>query len=437
MTQYLPWITALCSIGACVACVAFIFIGERGRIATEDLLLELLQQELSDQSEEALRRNSEMRREVNESLRSGSQSLNDSLRAIGELQADRLDRVEKRSADLNVLMDKRMESMRGDIYSLLRENRQQIERIRVGVEERLQETIEKRLGASFAMVQRQLEAVQQGLGEMRNLAGSVGDLKHILSNVKIRGTWGEVQLRAILEQILSPGQYEANVAVRPDSRERVEFAVKLPGNGDRPVWMAIDSKFPLADYHRLCEASQAGDAGGVREARAGLMKMIESEAKDVSEKYIAPPYSTDFAVIFLPIEGLYAEVLQDPEMCEKLQTRYRIVVAGPATLAALLSSLRMGFRTLAIHRRSSEVWELLASVRTEFGKFGAALDKTRRQLSAAVNSIEETGRRTRVLRRRLDEVEQLRTTDDCGELRCGDNGIYIEEDGEGEIPEEE
>ncbi|MGI6074988.1 MAG: DNA recombination protein RmuC [Pyramidobacter sp.] len=406
MENYLPWITAGCSVAALMACVLFIFFQKRGRIATEDLLLELLQQELSDQSEEALRRNSEMRRELNETLRASSMNLTESVRVIGDLQADRIERLEKRSGDLNAAVDKRLESVRADLSELRRENALQLEKIREGVEERLQETLNKRLGSSFSLVQQQLEAVQKGLGEMRTLAGSVGDLRRVMANIKVRGTWGEVQLRAILEQILTPEQYAANVAVRPGSQERVEFAVKLPGD-ERPVWLPIDSKFPLEDYHRLCAASEAGDEKAMSAARAVLFRVLESEARDVHDKYIVPPYSTDFALIFLPVEGLYAEVLRDPDCAERLQRKYRVVVAGPATLGALLNSLRMGFRTLAIQQRTGEVWELLASVRNEFLKFGETLEKAHRQLSAAATSIEETGRRTRALRRRLDAVEQL------------------------------
>ena len=414
MENYLPWITAICSAAAAAACVIFIFLQKKGRIATEDLLLELLQQELSDQSEEALRRNSEMRRELNETLRASSMNLTESVRAIGDLQADRIERLEKRSGDLNAAVDKRLESVRGELAELRRENTAQLEKIREGVEERLQETLNKRLGSSFSLVQQQLDAVQKGLGEMRVLAGSVGDLKRVLSNVKVRGTWGEVQLRSILEQILAPGQYAANVAVRPGSQERVEFAVRLPGDGDRPVWLPIDSKFPLEDYQRLCSAADDGDEKSAAEARASMFRVLESEAKDVRDKYIEPPYSTDFALIFLPTEGLYAEVLRSPDMTEKLQRKYRVTVAGPATLAALLNSLRMGFRTLAIQQRSAEVWELLASVRSEFMKFGDTLEKAHRQISAAAVTIEETGRRTRVLRRKLDAVEQLGGDDAAG-----------------------
>ena len=341
-------------------------------------------------------------------------NLTESVRAIGDLQADRIERLEKRSGDLNAAVDKRLESVRGELAELRRENTAQLEKIREGVEERLQETLNKRLGSSFSLVQQQLDAVQKGLGEMRALAGSVGDLKRVLSNVKVRGTWGEVQLRSILEQILAPGQYAANVAVRPGSQERVEFAVRLPGDGDRPVWLPIDSKFPLEDYQRLCSAADDGDEKSAAEARASMFRVLESEAKDVRDKYIEPPYSTDFALIFLPTEGLYAEVLRSPDMTEKLQRKYRVTVAGPATLDALLNSLRMGFRTLAIQQRSAEVWELLASVRSEFMKFGDTLEKAHRQISAAAVTIEETGRRTRVLRRKLDAVEQLGGDDAAG-----------------------
>ena len=425
MDNYLPYLTALCSFGALIACVVFIYVQKRGRIATEDLLMELLQQELSDQSEEALRRNSEMRRELNETLRGLTSNLTESVRVIGDLQADRIERLERRSGDLNAAVDSRLERMRADLAAMRTENAAQLEKIRENVETRLQESIERRLGSSFSLVQQQLEAVQSGLGEMRSLAAGVGDLKAVLSNVKVRGTWGEVQLRAILEQILSPEQYAANVAVRPDSLERVEFAIRLPGDGETPVWLPIDSKFPLEDYHRLCDASRRGDEQGAAAARAALFKVLDSEAKDISSKYVVPPHSTDFGVLFLPVEGLYAEVMRDPAAAETLQRKYRVVVAGPSTLAALLSSLRMGFRTLAIQRRGSEVWDILALVRTEFGRFGEALEKARRQLATAAASIEETGRRTRVLRRRLDAVEQLADADHFA-LR-GEEGTVAEE----------
>ncbi len=419
MESYLPYFTAACSLGALIACAVFIFMQKRGRIATEDLLMELLQQELSDQSEEALRRNSEMRRELNETLRNSSMNLTESVRAIGDLQADRIERLERRSGDLNAAIDSRLERMRTDLLALRSENAAQLEKIRENVENRLQESIERRLGSSFALVQKQLEAVQSGLGEMRGLAAGVGDLKAVLSNVKVRGTWGETQLRSILEQILAPGQYAENVAVRPEQSERVEFAVRLPGDGDVPVWLPIDSKFPLEDYHRLCDASRSGDEKAAAAARSAMLKRLESEAKDVCEKYVAPPHSTDFGVLFLPVEGLYAEVMRDPAVAEKLQREYRVVVAGPSTLAALLSSLRMGFRTLAIQQRGGEVWEILAGVRAEFARFGEAIDRARRQLSAAAASIEETGRRSRALGRKLDAVERLNADESEEESASG------------------
>lgn len=429
MENYLLWITALSSLGAVIACFVFILAQKRGRIATEDLLIELLQQELSDQSEEALRRNSEMRRELNETLRGLSSNLTQSVRIIGDLQADRIERLDRRSGDLNAAVDARLERIRADVSALRAENADQLEKIRENVENRLQTSIDRRLGSSFSLVQRQLDAVQSGLGEIRALAESVGDLSRVLSNVKVRGTWGEVQLRAILDQILSPEQYAANVAVRPDSLERVEYAVRLPGDGDSPVWLPIDSKFPLEDYHRLIDADTAGDEKAAAAARNALLKLLESEARDICAKYIAPPHSTDFAILFLPVEGLYAEALRDPALAERVQRRFRVVLAGPSTLAALLSSLRIGFRTLAIQRRGSEVWEILASVRTEFGKFGEALEKARRQLSAAASSIEETGRRTRALRRRLDAVESL-NEDEALPLRNEEGPVGEEPPGE-------
>ena len=422
MKNFIPWFTAACSLGAVCACAAIAFLQKRGRIATEDLLMELLQQELSDQSEEALRRNSEMRRELNETLRASSMNLTASVRALGDLQADRIERLERRSGDLNAAVDSRLERIRADVAALRNENAAQLEKIRENVESRLQESIDKRLNTSFALVQRQLEAVQSGLGEMRTLAAGVSDLGRLLSGIKVRGTWGEVQLRGILEQILSPDQFAANVAIRPDSLQRVEFAVRLPGDGDAPVWLPIDSKFPLEDYHRLCDAAAAGDEEAAAAARAALFRTIENEAKDICAKYIAPPHSTDFALLFLPIEGLYAEVMRDPELAERLQRRWRVVAAGPSTLAALLSSLRMGFRALAIQQRGSEVWDILAAVRTEFGTFGESLEKVRRQIAAAANSIEDTGRRTRALRRRLDAVEALNESEDFA-LRSEDGPL--------------
>ena len=245
---------------------------------------------------------------------------------------------------------------------------------------------------------------------MQELATGVGDLKRVLTNVKTRGTWGEVQLGAILEEILTPDQYSLNVQVNEDSREEVEYAIRLPGSDDEPnscVWLPIDSKFPLADYERLVQAAEAADKDEIEKATGTFLATVHNEAKTISEKYIAPPKTTDFAVMFLPTEGLYAEVLRSPGEVAHLMHRYRIVVAGPTTLAAILSSLRMGFRTLAIEKRSSEVWKILAAVKTEFGKFGDVMAKLKKQLNTASSTIDQTQTRTRAMERQLQTVEQL------------------------------
>jgi DNA recombination protein RmuC len=282
--------------------------------------------------------------------------------------------------------------------------------MRAVVDEKLQSTLERRLGESFKLVGDRLEAVQQGLGEMRSLASGVGDLKKVLTNVKTRGTWGEVQLGALLEQILTPEQFDRNVKPHPDSRDVVEFAIRLPGPSDDPdrcVWLPIDSKFPQEDYVRLVEASDNGDVAAVQQAQSALLRSIQESAKDVSTKYLNPPLTTDFAILFLPTEGLYAEALRHTGLVERLQREHRIVVAGPTTLAAVLNSLRVGFRTLAIERRSSEVWKVLGAVKHEFGKFGEVLQKVKRQLESAGRTIDETGVRTRAMERRLRSVEEL------------------------------
>jgi DNA recombination protein RmuC len=270
--------------------------------------------------------------------------------------------------------------------------------------------LEKRLGESFKLVSERLESVQRGLGEMQSLAAGVGDLKRVLTNVKTRGTWGEVQLGAILEQILTPDQYEKNVKTREHSQDMVEYAIKLPGSGrdaDSVVWLPIDSKFPQEDYQRLLAAAEAADSEAVEKACASLTRAILLAAKDISGKYLNPPRTTDFAIMFLPTEGLYAELLRQPGLTEKLQHDFRVVVAGPTTLAATLSSLRMGFRTLAIEKRSSEVWEILSAVKTEFGRFGEVLGKVRKQLAAAASTIDHTEVRTRAMERKLKSVEGL------------------------------
>ena len=291
--------------------------------------------------------------------------------------------------------------------------------LRAGREEASRAALATRqeIGRSLEMVNERLEAVHRGLGEMQSLAGGVDDLKRVLSNVKVRGTWAEVQLGMILEEFLAPGQYETNVATRSGSAERVEFAVRLPGRSDdRPVWLPIDSKFPREDYLRLQEATEAGDADGAARAADGLARTLRDEAKKIREKYVDPPNTTDFAVLYLATEGLYAEVTRRPDLMTEIQERHRVMVAGPTTLAALLSSLQMGFRTLAIEQRAAEVWETLAAVKTEFGKFGRVLERLRKQLDAASNTVSRAEVRTRAMERRLVEVEKLPESDTAGVL---------------------
>ena len=301
----------------------------------------------------------------------------------------------------------------GERFEAIRkDNVEQLERMRATVDEKLQATLETRLGESFKQVADRLEAVHKGLGEMQSLAAGVGDLKRVLTNVKARGTWGEVQLGALLEQTLTREQYEANVATKPGSRDRVEFAIKLPGkDGEAQVWLPIDSKFPVEDYERLVQAADRADPQAVEEAAKALEARVKLEARTIRDKYVDPPATTDFAILFLPTEGLYAEALRRPGLADTLQREHRVTLAGPTTLAAMLNSLQMGFRTLAIEKRSSEVWQVLGAVKTEFGKFGEVLAATKRQLLTVTNSIDQAETRTRQMERRLKGVEALPETE--------------------------
>jgi DNA recombination protein RmuC len=302
------------------------------------------------------------------------------------------------------------ESVATRLSEIQQDNSHKLEQMRVTVDEKLHNTLELRLGESFRLVSERLELVHKGLGEMQTLASGVGDLKKVLSNVKVRGSWGEVQLDSLLEQILSPAQYEKNVAVRPGSNERVEFAIKLPGrdeHNDVPVWLPIDAKFPLEDYQKLVDAQENGDMAGMELASRALETRIRNEAKSIRDKYLEPPHTTDFGLMFLPVEGLYAEIIRRPGLLDNLQRDYRVSVVGPTTLTAILNSLQMGFRTLAIEKRSSEVWTVLGAVKTEFGKFGEVLAKTRKKLEEASNSIAAAEQRTRVIGKRLKTVEAM------------------------------
>lgn len=288
------------------------------------------------------------------------------------------------------------------------DNAKKLEDMRKTVDEKLQSTLEERLGASFKIVSERLEQVHRGLGEMQSLASGVGDLKRVLTNVKTRGTWGEIQLEAMIEQVLTANQYAKNMATRPGSSERVEFAIRFPGRDeDCPVWLPIDAKFPMEDYQRLVDAQDQADLTGIEQAAKALENRIRLEAKTIADKYLEPPHTTDFAVLYLPTEGLYAEVIRRPGLADSLQRDHRVTLAGPTNLLALLNSLQMGFRTLAIEQRSSEVWQVLGQVKTEFGKFGAVIEATEKKLQEASNKFSEVGRRKRAIDRSLKEVEAL------------------------------
>ena len=305
-----------------------------------------------------------------------------------------------------------LEGLRSIVDQRLRElqedNSRQIDKMRATVDEKLQGTLEKRLGESFKLVSDRLEQVHQGLGAMRQLASDVGGLQKVLSNVKMRGGWGEVQLGALLEQVLTSDQYSRNVKVRPDTGEYVDFAIRLPGDENgAPVWLPIDAKFPTEDYQRLLTAQEQGNVPGIEEAAKSLETQIKKSAKDICQKYISPPKTTDFALMFLPTEGLYAEAIRRVGLVEQVQRDCRVVLTGPTTLAALLNSLQMGFRTLAIQKRSGEVWNLLAAVKTEFGKFGEALASVKDKLDQAARKIDDVDVRSRAITKKLQKVEEL------------------------------
>jgi DNA recombination protein RmuC len=299
------------------------------------------------------------------------------------------------------------QSIEKKLESMQESNNRKLEEMRITVDEKLQGTLEKRLGESFKMVSERLEQVHKGLGEMQNLATGVGDLKRVLTNVKTRGTWGEIQLKAILDQILVAHQFESNVKVLPHSDARVEFAIRLPGQDslNKPVWLPVDSKFPKEDYERILESQEKADAEGVKVGRDKLAKTLKLFAKTIRELYINPPHTTDFAILFLPTEGLFAEVCQYPGLLDVIQRESRVTVAGPTTMATLLNSLQVGFQTLAIQERSSEVWEVLGAVKTEFIKFAELLDSVEKKLDEAKNKISSVRSKSTTISRTLKKVE--------------------------------
>ena len=333
-------------------------------------------------------------------FRKSDQNTTAMLQAFGELisrnQRDSAENMDRRLADINTRFSQ-----------MALENNRQLEEMRKTVDEKLQKTLDERITQSFKLVNDRLEQVYKGLGEMQNLAVGVGDLKKVLSNVKTRGILGEVQLGAILEQILAPEQYAENVITKSTGADRVEFAVKLPGDDERTVWLPIDAKFPADSYSRLVDAYELGDVAAIEEAAKNLERVIKSEAKDIHTKYIEPPYTTDFGIMFLPFEGLYAEVVRRG-LLDVLQREYKVNIAGPTTMAALLNSLQMGFKTLAIQKHSGEVWEVLGAVKTEFANFSKVLGNARNRIRMANEELEKLiGTRTRAIERKLRGVESL------------------------------
>ena len=355
--------------------------------ASTDAGLQSLAQRLADDARKS-------REEVSLTLARASE---EQRQQLATLTADN----EKRMGEVRATLEAKLKAIQDD-------NAARLEQMRATVDEKLQNTLEARLGQSFQLVSERLEAVQRGLGEMQALATGVGDLKRVLGNVKKRGIFGEVQLGALLEDMLTAEQFAANVATVPGSNERVEFAIRMPGQDEGShVYLPIDAKFPVEDYQRLLDAQENADPDAASRAGSALEARVREEARRIKAKYVAPPHTTDFAVLFLPTEGLYAEVIRRPGLFELLQREHRITVAGPTTLSALLNSLQMGFRTLAIAKRSSEVWSILGAVKTEFGKFGDVLDKVKKKLDEAGRHIDATGVRTRAIERKLRGVETL------------------------------
>ncbi|HXX81382.1 MAG TPA: DNA recombination protein RmuC [Thermodesulfovibrionales bacterium] len=376
-----------------------------------------LKEEIAKNREETTGNARHLREEVVSSLTSFNDSLLKQMTNISELQEGRFKTFSGQLADLTQTNEQKLEKMRETVEERLKalqeDNTKKLDKMRETVDEKLHSTLERRLGESFKLVSERLELVHKGLGEMQNLAVGVGDLKKVLSNVKTRGILGEIQLGNILEQILTAEQYATNVATKKGSRDHVEFAIKLPGKDDSGdvVYLPLDAKFPREHYDALIAAYEHGDPAAVEGASKLLEGNIKKFAKDIKDKYIDPPHTTDFGIMFLPVEGLYAEVVKRPGLIETLQRDFKIIITGPTTLAAILNSLQMGFRTLAIEKRSSEVWTLLGAVKTEFGKFGDILEKTQKKLQEASNTIEDAAKKSRTIERRLKNVQELPSTE--------------------------
>lgn len=384
---------------------------------TEEQLKKYLFEQLAQNRQEAGVSAKLNREELTGSLQSFNRMVLGNISEISSQQKNLLDSFAKQLTELTMMNESKLEKVRSTVEEKLAhlqaDNNVKLEQMRATVDEKLHATLEQRLGESFKLVSDRLELVHKGLGEMSTLASGVGDLRKVLTNVKTRGTLGEIQLENLLQQTLTVEQYGKNVATKKGSSERVEFAVKLPDKHDKDhfIYLPIDSKFPMEDYERLLDALDADDNQTAADSAKLLENRIKLEAKSIKDKYIDPPNTTDFAILFLPIEGLFAEVLRKPGLWESIQREYKVVIAGPTTLTALLNSLQMGFQTLAIEKRSSEVWQVLGAVKTEFGKFGDILEKTQKKLQEASNTIESAATRTRVIQRKLKQVQELPAAD--------------------------
>ena len=413
-------------VALALICINLLAVTSAKKQAGEvDTLLNEIRDTLKESRDDYARAQKLLRDEVANNISVFKESVNERIDSAGKMQIEKIERASamqqekldkatlvqmERLAGFADLQRVKLEQLDKTQQMLVANTESKLENIRVTVEEKLDKTLADRLGRSFETVGKQLSEVQQGLGEMKNLAQDVGGLKRVLSNVKLRGGLGEVQLEMLLENILAPGQYEANVCVKSGSREVVEFAVKLPGNSGNaePVWLPVDAKFPKDVYEKLQTAYDLADSAAMETAQKELENAIKLNAKDIVTKYLDPPHTTNFAIMFLPFEGIYAEVVRKADLLEEVQRRYNVIITGPTTLAAILNSLQMGFKTLAIQRRSSEVWETLGAVKTEFETFGGILEKAKNKIQGGISEIDTlVGTRTRVIQRKLKEVESL------------------------------
>jgi DNA recombination protein RmuC len=433
-------ISAICLI---VLVILFVKTGKTDVTPIIEAVQQLIQRELKENRTELSASLKENREELSNGLDKLTQKLEEKLTLINEglnksakdnreelarSLKDFSDTFSKNVKEFNDMQKQKFDAMATKQDELVKSTELKLEKMRETVDEKLHKTLEERLGQSFKIVSERLEAVQKGLGEMQTLANGVGDLKKVLSNVKTRGVLGEIQLGNILEQIMAPEQYEANVKTKQGSNDHVEFAIKLPGKDDtgKEVYLPIDAKFPQEDYVRLQTAYDEGDIAGIDAANKALVQSVKKFAKDIRDKYIDPPHTTDFGIMFLPIEGLFAEVVRQPEVVALLQRDFKIIVTGPTTLAAMLNSLQMGFKTLAIQKRSSEVWQILGAVKTEFGKFGGVLEKAQKKINEANIELDNlVGTRTKMMLSKLKKVEELPASESVKVL---DEAFEIEDD---------